>query len=182
MGRKTTYFFEDAGKGAGAVGNALGPFSSQREYATTIRRVLAVAGPGKGRRTALYEREIRGIKKGGPLIEKTPWGGVSLKYVNVEGNRIRKLLVIRKRGVLGFEYHRRKRERLRVIEGKCLVYYSDHGARGWARGKLSWKIARPGDRFYFRPFDEHGMVALADTVIEERSTNDLDDIVFVYRL
>jgi hypothetical protein len=30
------------------------------------------------------------------------------------------------------------------------------------------------------PYDEHGILALTDCVIEEKSDNHLDDLVFVY--
>ncbi len=156
-------------------------FSSREEYLATIKGIEAIA-----RRHIFYSnshlhaKEIEAIKKGHPLTERTKWGGVSLKKVDVDNDFIKKLLVIEKFGKLGFEYHRRKHEHLEVVEGICIALYSNHKSRGWSRGKTSFRIAAKGDRFDFMPYDEHGILALTDCVIEEKSDNHLDDLVFVY--
>jgi hypothetical protein len=160
------------------------PFSSKKEYASLVKRLVSVSKRHRIRMAAspIYSKEIGPIRKGLALTERTNWGGVSLKKVDVENDYVRKLLVVGRSGVLGFEYHKLKRERLKVLEGFCLVLYSNHRSRGWRRGKTSWKIASAGDSFEFLPFDEHGLMALTDCVIEERSTNHLDDLMFIYRV
>ena len=155
-------------------------FSSGQEYMNIMKKLTAVARKNGGNEPApLYKKEIIPIKGRLALTEGTPWGGVSLKKVDVERNFIKKLLVVGKLGKLGFEYHRKKHERLEVVEGKCLVLYSNH-ANGMGKGEMDCKIAAKGDRFYFMPYDEHGILALTDCVIEEKSTNNLDDLVFIY--
>ncbi|MDE1823645.1 MAG: hypothetical protein KGI00_00845 [Candidatus Micrarchaeota archaeon] len=182
-GKRQRYFFASHAKRSDTISLGAAPsFSSQKEYSRLIKSILSMARKSNAKNSSLYGKEIRDIQKGKPLTERAAWGGVALKNVDVEKNSIRKLLVIRKLGVLGFEYHRKKHEHLRVVEGLCLIFHSNHRTRNWRRGMLEWRIAKPGDRFYFRPFDEHGMVAFSNTVIEERSTNNLDDLVFVYKL
>jgi hypothetical protein len=159
-------------------------FSSEREYREVMKRLISVVRNQKqtSKGSPLHSTEIAPIRRGKPLTERTHWGGVSMKEVDVENDYIRKLLVVNRLGVLGFEYHRMKQENLRVLEGSCLVVYSNHNAPEWKRGRLSWKIAAPGDRFQFLPYDEHGILALTNCVIEETSTNHLDDLVFVYKM
>ncbi|MBU1499648.1 hypothetical protein KKE48_02160, partial [Patescibacteria group bacterium] len=110
-------------------------------------------------KTPLFNQEIKLIKAKKPLSEATAWGGVNLKKVDVAKNYIKKLLVIRKYGILGYEYHKKKIERLKILEGYCLV---------------NFKLAKPGDKFKYVPGEEHGVVALTNCVIEEQSTNNLD--------
>ena len=130
---------------------------------------------------SIFAKEIIRIKNGSPLTEKTSWGGVSLKNVDVEKDFIRKLLVIRKHGILGFEIHRKKLEKLRIVEGKCFVLYSNHKSKNWQKGKISLTYAAPDDRFEFLPMDEHGIIAITNCVIEETSTNHLDDLTYIFK-
>ena len=83
---------------------------------------------------------------------------------------------------MGFEYHKLKHEKLKILEGKCVLFYSNHKSKGWEKGQICYKLAKPYDKFEFCPYDEHGIIALKNSVIEETSTNDLDDLVFVYTL
>lgn len=158
-------------------------FSSQEEYARIVSGMLSLIRehPMSIDGTELHSKEIGPIQKGVALTEKTLWGGVSLKNVDVAKDFIRKLLVVNGLGVLGFEYHDLKLEKLKVLEGYPLVIFSNHSSKGWKEGKLSWKISAPGDRFTFLPSDEHGIIALTNSVIEETSTNHLDDLRFIYR-
>lgn len=179
------YFFDSQKRGRGPIPAALAgkSFSSQKEYAAVIKSILEASKKnGDGAGYPIYRKEIISIKKRLALTEPTAWGGVVMKNVDVENDFIRKLLVVGRGGVLGFEYHKLKHEKLRVLEGSCLVMYSSHKKKGYANGKMAWKIARPGDRFEFHPYDEHGIIALSDCVIEETSTNHLDDLTFIYKL
>ena len=153
------------------------------QYNTFIKKVILIFRDSKilpSTKFPIYEKEIVQISKSVPLTEKTPWGGVVLKNVDVDKDYIRKLLVIGKHGVLGFEIHKLKHERLKIIEGVCIVLYSNHANAKWKEGKISVKVGVPGDRFEFLPNDEHGIIALTNMVIEEKSTNHLDDLVYIF--
>ena len=179
------YFFDSGKKGTDPVSLVLAgrSFSSQKEYAAVIKSILAAARKKRaGGSHPIYSKEMTSISKHLALTEPTAWGGVVMKNVDVEKDFIRKLLVVGRGGVLGFEYHALKHEKLRVMEGSCLVVCSSHKKRGYTKGKITWKIARRGDRFEFYPYDEHGVIALSDCVIEETSTNHLDDIAFIYKV
>lgn len=128
----------------------------------------------------IYNKEIIPILKSVPLAEKTQWGGVSLKNVDVEKNYIRKLLVIGKHGVLGFEIHKLKHENLKILEGACIVLYSNHANPSWKKGIISVKLGVSGNKFEFLPNDEHGIITLTKCVIEETSTNHLEDLVYIF--
>ena len=158
-------------------------FSSRHEYLKMVRSIISSVSRSslKLSTSNAYQREIIPIKRGHPLTQKTPWGGVSLKEVDVGNDHIRKLLVIKKFGLLGFEYHRKKHEHLRIVDGSCIVLYSNHKSSNWKKGKVAFKLAGKGDKFKFLPFDEHGIIALTNCVIEETSNNHLDDLVYVYK-
>lgn len=149
-----------------------------------VNRIVATAKSEKIPPTKIniHPKEISEIKKMKPLTEKTIWGGVSLKKVDVGENYIRKLLVINKFGILGFEFHKQKIENLKILEGYCLVIYSCHKAKTWEKGKIEIKLATVGDKFHFEPYDEHGIIALSDCTVEETSTNNLDDLFYIFKL
>ena len=128
-----------------------------------------------------FKNELLQIAKAKPLTEKTPWGGVALKKVDVAKNFIQKLLVIKNYGILGFEIHKNKLEKLQVLEGFCLVLFSNHNSKDWQRGKVIVKLAKAADKFEFLPGDEHGIIALSDCIIEETSTNHLEDLIYIFR-
>ena len=129
----------------------------------------------------LFKDELIQINKGKPLTEKTQWGGVSLKKVDVARDFIQKLLVINTYGILGFEIHKYKLEKLKILEGTCLVLYSNHKANEWKKGRVKIDLAKKGDKFEFQPNDEHGIIALTECIIEETSTNHLDDSIFIFK-
>ncbi len=129
----------------------------------------------------LHYKELVIIEQNKPLTEKTLWGGVSLKKVDVEKDFVQKLLVVNQYGILGFEIHKRKHEKLKVLEGIVIVLYSNHKKIGWKNGLLNIQIGLPESKFEFVPNDEHGIIALTNAVIEETSTNHLDDLVYVFR-
>ncbi len=158
--------------------------STTSQYNNTIKKIVSIVKNIKilpSLKFSLYNKEIVSISKSAPLTEKTAWGGVSLKNVDVEKDYIRKFLVIAKHGVLGFEIHKLKHERLKILEGVSIVLYSNHGSRNWKQGKITVKLGVPGDKFKFLPNDEHGIIALTNSVIEEKSTNHLDDLVYIFK-
>lgn len=152
------------------------------QYNAMIKTIAAIAKEQKfpQKRSQLHTVELAAISAHRPLTEPTAWGGVTLKKVDVAKDFIQKLLVINQWGVLGFEIHVQKLEKLRIIEGTCLVFYSNHAAKDYTTGRITVQLAKKGDRFTFLPKDEHGILALTDTIIEETSTNHLDDLVYIY--
>lgn len=154
--------------------------SSYNDFVTGLMKTIAETKRAETDASEIFHKELAQIEKKTPLIEKTPWGLVSMQKVDVAENFIQKLLVIKQDGILGFEYHERKHEKLNVLEGVSLIIYANHASEGWEKGQLTAQIAAHGDTFEFMPYDEHGMVALTDAVIEETSTNDLDDLIFIF--
>jgi len=82
--------------------------------------------------------------------------------------------------ILSFEIHEEKYEKLKVLEGIVIMLYSNHKNPDWKEGKVSATISASGDTGDLSPFDEHGMIALTDCVVEETSTNHLDDLIFIF--
>lgn len=152
------------------------------EYNALLRKLVALLKQHSFPKTpaVTHDNEIKAILQSKPLTEKVIWGGVSLKKIDVAKNLVQKLLVINAFGILGFEIHQKKLEKLKVLEGFCLVLYSNHKKKGWEKGAVSLKLAGPDDCFTFEPHDEHGIIALTDCVIEETSTNHLDDLIYIF--
>ena len=158
-------------------------FRSKSDYQEFLENIIKALKQTsrKTKKTSIFPKEIIPIENNKPLTEKTSWGGACLKNVDVEKDFIRKLLVIRKHGILGFEIHRKKLEKLQILGGECFVLYSNHKSKNWQKGKISLTYAAPNDRFEFSPMDEHGIVAITDCVIEETSTNHLDDLTYIFK-
>lgn len=159
-------------------------FDSKNSFQQILEKLIKSASTNfktKSNNLPIFSKEITPIENQKPLTEKTLWGGVSLKNVDVAKNFIRKLLVIRKQGILGFEIHKYKLEKLKVLEGACLVLFSNHQSPNWQKGKVTVKLASVGDKFTFLPGDEHGIIALTNCVIEETSTNHLDDLTYIFK-
>lgn len=157
--------------------------STAGEYQKNLVEIVSILRKNKIApvKILIHTQEIAPIKNGKPLTEKVVWGGVALKKVDVAKDFIQKLLVINKFGILGFEFHKEKLEKLNVLEGYCLVFYSNHKARSWQQGQIVVKLAATGDKFEFQPNDEHGIIALTDCVVEETSTNHLDDLFYIFK-
>lgn len=135
---------------------------------------------GKSKKMALFEKEVKDLTIHSPLIEITPWGGVCIKKVDTAKNFVQKLLIVREYGILGFEIHNKKLERLHILEGNCLLISSQHAKKNWKRGQVVISLGQKGDKAVLQPEDEHGIIALTNCVIEETSTNNLDDLVFIF--
>lgn len=162
-------------------------FSSQKagttdEYNNILKNIIVIIKkhPVSGVQSPLHNQELPVIKQHKPLTEETAWGGVALKKVDVEKDFIQKLLVINRYGILGFEIHKEKYEKLKVLEGIVLLLYSNHKNPLWKEGVVSMTISAPNDTGDLPPYDEHGMIALTNCVVEETSTNHLDDLVFIF--
>jgi hypothetical protein len=158
-------------------------FDSQESYdkfVTGLMELVSQSNIGNSLTKKVFNFELKQIEKKTPLIEKTPWGLVSIQKVIVPENHIEKYLVVKKDGVLGFEFHERKHEKLDIKEGIAMIIYADRDASGYEEGQLMAHIGTAGSVYEFMPYDEHGMVALIDSVILETSTNDLDDLIFIF--
>ncbi len=153
-----------------------------QNYRNVIKKLLFIMKGAKYPPLKLktYEKELDLIKENIPLSEKTIWGGVTLKKVDVGKDYIQKLLVINAYGLLGFEIHKLKHEKLKILEGVCFVLYSNHAKPKWKKGSITIRLATANDRFDFLPNDEHGIIALTNSVIEEISTNHLADLTYIF--
>lgn len=156
--------------------------TSEKEYNIVLTRIITLAKkyPMQKEQGSLFTKELREGTKNYPLSEPTPWGGVPLKAVDVEKDYIRKLLVIKQYGILGFEIHKHKLEKLKILEGICLLITSQHGVKNWQKGHVSVALGKKGNKVVLEPGDEHGIIALTNCVIEEESTNHLDDLVYIF--
>ena len=154
--------------------------TNEKDYNSTLRKVKKLTDLVKipSFTSNLFKQELSLIQNKKPLTEPTVWGGVTLKKVDVAKDLIQKLLIIQKNGVLGFEIHKEKHEHLKVLEGYCLVFWINHN--GKANTTISVQLAGPNDEFTFKPKDEHGILTLTNSIIEETSTNHLDDLVYIF--
>lgn len=156
---------------------------NSKDYNALIAKIINEAKKiplKKEQKTDIFSQEIASIHSTRPLTEKTPWGGVVLKKVDVEKDYIRKLLVVKELGILGFEIHKKKLEKLTVLEGICLVLFRNGAKKTPKEREVAVKLATVGDKFVIEPNDEHGMIALTSCVIQETSTNHLDDLIFLF--
>lgn len=157
--------------------------SATDQYNNFIKKIISIFKNNKilpASKFSIYDKEVIPISKSAPLTEKTPWGGVVLKKVDVDRDYIKKLLVVSQYGILGFEIHKEKHERLKILEGACIVLFSNHTNSNWKQGKVTVRLGVSGDKLEFLPNDEHGIIALTNCVIEETSTNHLDDLVYIF--
>lgn len=154
--------------------------TNEQDYNATLKEIKKLSELLKvpAITSAIFRQELALIRKKKPLTEPTHWGGVALKKVDVEKDFIQKLLIIKKLGVLGFEIHKKKHEHLKILEGYCLVFWVNRN--GKPNTTISVQLAGPKDEFTFQPKIEHGILTITNTIIEETSTNHLDDLVYLY--
>ena len=159
------------------------PIASEKGYNTLLAKIIGLAKKQSLQKTqgALFAKEMEQATSNYPLSEPTDWGGVPLKEVNVDKDYIRKLLVVKQYGILGFEIHKEKLEKLKVLEGICLLISSQHNKKGWQKGQVSIALGKKGDKVILQPGDEHGIIALTNCVIEEESTNHLTDLTYIFK-
>lgn len=155
--------------------------SSEKEYNGFIHALVALLKNEQIRNSSrLFAKELKDITITSPLIEPTVWGGVSIKKVDTTKDFVQKLLLVKQYGILGFEIHKRKLEKLHVLEGTCLLLSSQHKKTAWEKGQVTIVLGKVGTQVVLEPGDEHGIIALIDCVIEETSTNHLDDLVYIF--
>lgn len=100
-------------------------------------------------------------------IEK-PWGYEEIwaktdKYVG-------KFLMIRRPHKLSFQYHEKKEETIRLIQGSMELEIE----KGIERDKI---LMKAGDVFHISPGMRHRMIAVQDCIVLEVSTPELDDVI-----
>jgi mannose-6-phosphate isomerase len=101
-------------------------------------------------------------------VEK-PWG-YEIVYALTD-RYCGKVLFIRKDEQLSLQFHRLKDEVIYVHEGRIELEIGDPG------GPLDIEVVGPGHAFRIEPGTVHRWRALADTVVLEVSTPEIDDIV-----
>ena len=104
------------------------------------------------------------------FVEK-PWGGEEVfahsdLYVG-------KILTVRAGHALSLQYHVRKDETMRVLEGRCEL----HLGRAPGSRDLEVAVLGPGDVRHIGPGILHRLIALTDVRIFEVSTPEVDDVV-----
>ncbi|HSO21509.1 MAG TPA: cupin domain-containing protein [Chondromyces sp.] len=102
------------------------------------------------------------------VVDK-PWGHEEI-FAETEGY-VGKILFIRRGEALSLQYHERKEETLRVLDGELDMVF------GAAVESLQTQRLRIGDVFHVSPGELHRMVAATDCRLLEVSTNHLDDVV-----
>jgi mannose-6-phosphate isomerase len=104
------------------------------------------------------------------VIEK-PWGGEEV-FAETEFY-VGKILTVRAGQALSLQYHEKKDETMRVLEGRCELHLGrDPGGR-----QLDVVVLGPGDGRHIGPGMLHRVVALTDVRIIEVSTPGIDDVV-----
>ena len=98
-----------------------------------------------------------------------PWGHEEIFAEN--DHYAGKLLVVKAGETLSLQYHERKEETLRVLEGQVLF------ETGSDPEELERVELGPGDIFHIPPGLIHRMDAVTDCTLIEVSTADLDDVV-----
>lgn len=110
----------------------------------------------------------------------TDWGGVFFLEASEAKDHVEKYLIVKQAtdpfGVLGFEYHKKKVEKLQIEEGYALLMKADDS------GNVSLTFAGPGDTCELPPPTAHGIIPLTNTTILETSNYELDaaDLLFVF--
>ncbi|RLE28145.1 MAG: cupin [Acidobacteria bacterium] len=98
-----------------------------------------------------------------------PWGH---EEIFAETDRYAgKILVVKSGECLSLQYHEKKEETLRVLEGK-IIFETGNDAASLEGAELG-----PGDVFHIPPRLIHRMEAVTDCTLIEVSTADLDDVV-----
>jgi mannose-6-phosphate isomerase-like protein (cupin superfamily) len=107
-------------------------------------------------------------KRPARFVDK-PWGHEEI-FAHTD-RYVGKLLVIRAGEALSLQYHERKEETLRMLEGTLRF------TAGQDRDHLEDFEMGPGEVFHVSPGLLHRMVAITDCTMLEVSTPELDDVV-----
>lgn len=104
-----------------------------------------------------------------PRIVDKPWGHEEIFAET--SSYVGKILFIRQGEALSLQYHERKEETLRVLDGELEM------VSGPAPDRLHSDHLASGAVFHVEPGELHRMVATTDCRLLEVSTNHLDDVV-----
>lgn len=102
------------------------------------------------------------------FVEK-PWGREEI-FAQTD-SYVGKVLFIRQGEALSLQYHERKEETLRVLQGEVEVFL------GSSTEALEAEVLRAGAVVHLPPGTLHRLVAVTDCQLLEVSTNHLDDVV-----
>lgn len=104
-----------------------------------------------------------------PRFVAKPWGHEEI-FAETE-HYVGKILFIRAGEALSLQYHERKEETLRVLDGRL------HLVTGHHVSDLATTALGPGEVFHVAPGLIHRMVGITDCHLLEVSTPELDDVV-----
>ena len=99
-----------------------------------------------------------------------PWGHEEI-FALVDGKFCGKAIHVTEGHSLSLQYHERKEETISVQSGRLRVEV------GLDERALEEFDLEPGESIHLRPGVRHRVTALADTVMLEASTTELDDVV-----
>lgn len=108
------------------------------------------------------------IQRTARLVQK-PWGHEEIFASTAQ--YVGKILFISAGEALSLQYHERKEETLRVLDGVLELQ------AGVSPEQLQSFVLGPGDVFHVHPRLLHRMIAIEDCRLLEVSTADLDDVV-----
>jgi len=104
-----------------------------------------------------------------PRVVEKPWGREEI-FAQTEAY-LGKILEIRAGEALSLQYHERKEETLRVLDGSLVLIH------GTDREDLAEREFVAGEVFHLPPGTIHRMVAIEDCRLLEVSTAEIDDVV-----
>jgi len=103
-----------------------------------------------------------------PQKTEKPWGFELL--IALTPQYAGKVIFVRKGCRLSLQYHERKDETMYIYEGKALIEIEGND------GHMTSTVAQPGYCVRILPFTPHRLEALADTILFEASTPELEDV------
>lgn len=164
--------------------NASRPIDSDQAYTdflAGITEIIQRYSSGLIADTPIFEARLPRIGRHEQTISVPAWGGVFFTFASEADDRVEKYLIVKQAadplGVLGFEYHQKKVEKLKVEEGYVLLMKADDS------GNVSLTFAGPGDSCELNPPTAHGIIPLTNTAILETSNYqlDADDLLFIFK-
>jgi len=130
--------------------------------------------------TPIFQQRLARIGRHEQTIA-TNWGGVFFREASEAKNHVEKYLIVKQAidpsGVLGFEYHKRKKEKLQIEEGYVLLMQVD------TPGSIALTYAGQGKTCELQPPVGHGIIPLTNATILETSNYELDadDLLFIFK-
>lgn len=112
-----------------------------------------------------------------PRFVSKPWGGEEI-FAETD-DYAGKILSVRAGEILSLQYHEKKDETMRVLEGECQLHIGELGGahERSTEADLEVLVLAPGDICRIPPRTIHRLAALTDTIVLEVSTSQLEDVV-----